>query len=73
MTGLAEGTNHEGTFALHGPKCTQAMDALFFFRHGRFQDLEIRYALRGIARHAPWVRKVWVFGVGRSFSAGTAR
>jgi len=46
------------------------MDALFFFRHSRFDDLEIRYALRGIARHAPWVRKVWVFGDRPEFLSG---
>ena len=38
------------------------MDALFFFRHSVHDDIEIRYALRGIAKHAPWVRKVWIFG-----------
>lgn len=38
------------------------MDALFFFRHSVDDDFEIRHALRGIACHMPWVRKVWVFG-----------
>ena len=46
------------------------MDALFFFRHSRFDDLEIRCALRGIAQYAPWVRKVWVFGVRPEFLSG---
>ena len=46
------------------------MDALFFFRHSRFADLEIQYALRGIARHAPWIRKVWVFGDRPEFLCG---
>ena len=38
------------------------MDALFFFRHSEFGDRELQFALRGIARHAPWIRKVWIFG-----------
>ena len=38
------------------------MDAVFFFRHSKHGDIEIRYALRGIAKHMPWVRKVWIFG-----------
>jgi len=38
------------------------LDALFFFRHNINDDFEIRYALRGVARNMPWVRKVWVFG-----------
>jgi hypothetical protein len=38
------------------------MDALCFFVHSKFEDVEIRYSLRSLARHAPWLRKVWVFG-----------
>ena len=38
------------------------MDALYVFRHSRFNDIELRYSLRSIARHMPWVRKVWIFG-----------
>ena len=38
------------------------MDALYFLRHSRSDDLEIRYSLRALARHLPGVRKVWVFG-----------
>ncbi|MFT5327513.1 MAG: hypothetical protein ACI8P0_005405 [Planctomycetaceae bacterium] len=38
------------------------MDALFFFRHSSHDDFEIQHALRGVARHMPWIRKVWVFG-----------
>ncbi len=38
------------------------MDALFFFQHSRAEDVEIRTALRALARHAPWFRKVWIFG-----------
>ena len=43
------------------------MDALFFFRHSDFDDIELRFALRGIAKHAPWIRKVWIFGDRPSF------
>jgi hypothetical protein len=38
------------------------MDALYFLRHSKLDDVEIRYSLRSVARHAPWIRKVWVFG-----------
>ena len=38
------------------------MDLLYVFRHSSFDDLELRYSLRSVATHAPWVRKVWVFG-----------
>ena len=45
------------------------MDALYVFRHSRFNDIEIRYSLRSIARHMPWVRKVWIFGDRPAFLA----
>ncbi|MFT5327512.1 MAG: hypothetical protein ACI8P0_005404 [Planctomycetaceae bacterium] len=38
------------------------MDALYFFRHSDHNDLELRYSLRSIAKHMPWIRKVWIFG-----------
>ncbi|MEW4451301.1 hypothetical protein AB1L30_01320 [Bremerella sp. JC817] len=38
------------------------MDVVYFLKHSQFEDVEIRYSLRSIARHCPWVRKVWVFG-----------
>lgn len=38
------------------------MDAVYIFRHSPFHDFEIRYSLRSLARHAPYIRKVWVFG-----------
>ncbi len=38
------------------------MDALYFLRRSPHADLEIRSSLRGLARHAPWVRRVVVFG-----------
>ena len=41
------------------------MDALFFHKHSKSDDLEIRYALRAIERHMPWVRRVVVFAEGK--------
>ncbi len=38
------------------------MDTIYVFRHSTQHDLEIRYSLRSVARYAPWVGKVWVFG-----------
>jgi len=36
------------------------MDVLYFFRHSKHNDLEIRYSLRSVARHLPFIRKAWV-------------
>ena len=38
------------------------MDALYFFRHSDHDDIELRYSLRSVAEHMPWIRKVWIFG-----------
>ena len=38
------------------------MDAVYIFRHSPFHDFEIRYSLRSLARYAPYIRKVWIFG-----------
>ena len=38
------------------------MDALYLFCHSRANDLEIRYSLRSLAQHLPFIRKVWIFG-----------
>lgn len=38
------------------------MDVVYLFRHSPHADEELRYSLRSVSRHAPWVRKVWVFG-----------
>jgi hypothetical protein len=46
------------------------MDALFFLKHSKYDDVEIRYALRAIERHMPWVRRVVVFGDRPAFLAG---
>ena len=46
-----------------------SMDALYLFKHSPFGDAEIRFSLRSIARHAPWVRKVWVYGDRPAFLA----
>ncbi len=38
------------------------MDAVYLFRHSVFDDQEIRYSLRSIRKHIPYIRKVWIFG-----------
>ena len=38
------------------------MDLVYLFRHSKFDDAEIRYSLRSVAKHFTGVRKVWVFG-----------
>ncbi|WP_442507470.1 class I SAM-dependent methyltransferase [Novipirellula sp. SH528] len=38
------------------------MDALYFYRHSEHDDLELRFSLRSLAAHAPWLNKIWIFG-----------
>jgi hypothetical protein len=38
------------------------IDALYIYATGPHGDAELRFSLRSVAAHAPWVRKVWVFG-----------
>ncbi|MCZ2340350.1 MAG: hypothetical protein LC104_00975 [Bacteroidales bacterium] len=38
------------------------MDVVYLFHHSTHGDEELRYSVRSLTRHAPWVRKVWVFG-----------
>ncbi|MDR3633001.1 MAG: hypothetical protein P4L84_04140 [Isosphaeraceae bacterium] len=38
------------------------MDAFYIFQHSKHGDEELRYSLRSVAQHAPWIRKVWIFG-----------
>lgn len=38
------------------------IDALYVFAHSPHDDEELRYSLRSLDRHAPWIRKVWIFG-----------
>ncbi|MCZ2342582.1 MAG: hypothetical protein LC104_12445 [Bacteroidales bacterium] len=38
------------------------MDVVYLFRHSAHGDEELRYSVRSLARHTPWVHKVWVFG-----------
>ena len=38
------------------------MDVAYVFRHSEFDDLELRYSLRSVAKYLPWIRKVFVFG-----------
>ncbi len=38
------------------------MDALYVFKHSVNEDFELRYSLRSVERHAPYIRKIWVYG-----------
>jgi len=38
------------------------MDILYIYRRNSDEELELRYSLRSVARHLPWIRKVWIFG-----------
>ncbi len=38
------------------------LDIVYLFRHSKHDDLEIRYSLRSVAKYAPFIRKVWIFG-----------
>lgn len=38
------------------------MDAVYIYRTSPFDDIEIRYSLRSVAKFAPYIRKVWIFG-----------
>jgi Stealth protein CR2, conserved region 2 len=39
-----------------------AIDIVSVLKHSPNQDFELRYSLRSIERHAPYVRKIWIFG-----------
>ena len=38
------------------------MDALYLFRHSANDDFELRQSLRSLEQHAPYIRKVWIYG-----------
>jgi hypothetical protein len=38
------------------------MDALYIYKHSEHEDFEIRHSLRSVASHAPYIRKVWIYG-----------
>jgi hypothetical protein len=38
------------------------LDVVYLFQHSRHGDEEIRYSLRSVAAHLPFIRKVWIFG-----------
>jgi hypothetical protein len=38
------------------------MDALYVYRHSVNDDFEIRHSLRSLGQHAPYIRKVWIYG-----------
>ncbi|MBA3315851.1 MAG: hypothetical protein M3552_13590 [Planctomycetota bacterium] len=47
------------------------MDALYFLKHSQLDDVELRYSLRSIERHLPWIRRVIIFGDRPDFLAGS--
>jgi len=48
------------------------MDIVYIFKHSPNQDFEIRHSLRSVERHAPYIRKVWIFGDRPNFIADDA-
>jgi len=38
------------------------MDALYVYKRSGHDDVELRYSLRSVARYAPYIRKVWIYG-----------
>jgi hypothetical protein len=40
----------------------QITDAVYFYRHSVHGGEELRYSLRSIATHAPWIRRVFILG-----------
>lgn len=38
------------------------MDAVYFLKHSRCQDVELRFSLRSVAKYFEDVDKVWIFG-----------
>lgn len=46
------------------------MDILYLFQHSEAQDRELLYSLRSVARGAPWIGKVWIFGDRPAFLSG---
>lgn len=38
------------------------MDVFYIFSHSKHADEELRFSLRSVAEHLPWIRKVWIFG-----------
>lgn len=47
-----------------------SMDIVYIFQHSPQDDFEIRQSLRSVARFAPWIRKVWIFGDRPAFISG---
>lgn len=38
------------------------MDALYLYKRTSEEEFELRYSLRSLEAHAPYIRKVWIFG-----------
>jgi hypothetical protein len=48
----------------------EPVDVVYLFRHSSNGDLELLYSLRSVARHVPFVRKVWIFGDRPAYLSG---
>src|SRR5205814_4569364 len=48
--------------AIPNQEVTAPLDIVYLFRHSKHGDREIRFSLRSVARHLPFIRKVWIFG-----------
>jgi len=44
------------------PASSAPLDLVYLFRHSMHGDRELLYSLRSVARHLPYIRKVWIFG-----------
>lgn len=38
------------------------MDILYLYKHSAANDFEIRYSMRSVERHLPYIRKIWILG-----------
>lgn len=49
------------------------MDALYFYKSSRHDGEELRYSLRSVQRHAPWLRRIFIVGDRPDFLADSDR
>jgi len=49
---------------------TSPLDIVYIFRHSPHRNDEIRFSLRSVAKHLPYVRKIWIFGDRPTFLSG---
>jgi Stealth protein CR2, conserved region 2 len=59
---LAQQERGRAAIAPASEESAPPLDIVYLFRHSKQGDKEILYSLRSVAKHAPYVRKVWVLG-----------